>query len=268
MSEFEKLREVVKRLRGPGGCPWDREQTHETLKPCLIEEAYEVLDAIDLHDVCALREELGDLLLQVLAHGQIAEESGTFSLEDVLTTVTEKLIRRHPHVFGGRVAQDSEEALRNWSEIKEEERSDKGGSSVLDGVPNALPALLKAQRVTEKASYAGFDWKDTRGVEQKILEEVQELTLAIEQKDRSSMEAEFGDLLLSLVNLARFLKIDSEGSLYGAVRRFEERFRFIEQELRLRGKNTRTTPLEEMEALWQQAKHRLCQANKTNGKEI
>jgi tetrapyrrole methylase family protein/MazG family protein len=257
MLELDKLQEVVRRLRGQNGCPWDHKQTHESLKPCLIEEAHEVLEAIESHDPGSLREELGDLLLQVLFHCQIAEETGAFSIEDVLKTVTQKLIRRHPHVFGDLKAKDSEEALQNWARIKEEERNRKVSSSILEGIPRSLPSLLRAQRVTEKASHAGFDWKDAEGVKEKILEEWKELDAAVRAENKARMEEEFGDLLLSIVNLARFLGIDSEGALSLAVSRFEMRFRFIEKELKSLGKTVRDSLLEEMEILWQEAKQRL-----------
>jgi tetrapyrrole methylase family protein/MazG family protein len=257
MVELDRLRELVRVLRGPKGCPWDREQDHESLKPCLIEEAYEVLDAIDSRDPGALKEELGDLLLQVLAHCQIAEEGGVFSLEDVLKALTEKVVRRHSHVFGDVKVENSSEALKNWSRIKQMERNEKGSASVLDGVPHTLPSLLKAQRVTEKAAQVGFDWKDTEGVKEKILEEWREFEEAIETRDAGATEKEFGDLLLSFVNLARFLKIDSEGALGLAVKRFEKRFRFIERELSRRGKSVSSSDAEETGALWSEAKSRL-----------
>lgn len=244
-------------LRGPNGCPWDREQTHQTLKPCLIEEAYEVLEAIELDHPSALQEELGDLLLQVLVHSEIAHERQAFSLEDILKSVTQKLIRRHPHVFGDSTAKNSAEALQHWSRIKEAERSKEGKNSFLSGIPNALPALQRAQKTTERAAMVGFDWTDLQGVRKKVKEEWAELGEAIQKGERDSIEAEFGDLLLSLTSLARFLKIDGEQALRLATNRFERRFHVMEQKAVAGERILRDLSLEELNSLWEEAKREL-----------
>jgi len=253
VSSFDRLVEVMARLRGEGGCPWDREQTHETLKTYLLEEAYEVLQAIDRGDDRELKEELGDVLLQVVFHAQIAREEGRFDAEGVADAILSKLIRRHPHVFGDVKVEGAAEVLANWERLK---RAERGGpeASVLDGVPAHLPALLRARRVQEKAARVGFDWSREEEIAAKIHEEVQEFLEAHRRGDREGMEDELGDLLFSIVNLARFLRICPEESLRKTVEKFVGRFRYIEGELARQGKEPQGATLAEMDALWEEAK--------------
>lgn len=251
MSNFDRLIEVMARLRGEGGCPWDREQTHETLKPYLIEETYEVIEAIDRKDDRALKEELGDVLLQVVFHAQVAREEGRFDAEEVSDAIVSKLIRRHPHVFGDVKVSGATEVLANWERIKKAER---GSGSALDGVPPHLPALLRARRVQEKAARVGFDWAHAAEVEAKLHEEVGEFLNACESGDRAAMEEELGDLLFSVVNLARFLRFCPEEALRKTIDKFAARFTYIEKALARRGQSPQTATLAEMDALWEEAK--------------
>ena len=234
---FDKALEVMARLRAPDGCPWDREQDHKSLKPYLIEEAYEVLEAIDAGDAARLREELGDLLLQVIFHCQLARERGLFDAFEVAQGLAEKMIERHPHVFGEGQARTSAEVLRNWEIQKRNGRArdgeKEGSPSILDGVPAALPALLRAQRLQGKAARVGFDWKDA-----------------------AALERELGDFLFAAVNLARKLRVDAEQAAQAAVGRFTARFHFIEAQLRARGLSPEQVPLEELDRLWEEAKAR------------
>ena len=254
---FAELVEIMARLRGSGGCPWDREQTHESIKPYLIEETYEVLEAIDEQDPAKLREELGDLILQVVFHAQMAEEAGAFSIADVLGTISDKLRRRHPHVFGDVKAETAQEVLFNWEQIKQaERRREKGEASLLDGVPRELPALLRAHRLQEKASRVGFDWAEAQEVLRKVEEELAELRAAMQAQGTDRMEAEMGDLLFALVNLSRFIAVNPEEALRKTIARFIARFRFIEEELVRRGRSLKQASLQEMDALWADAKAR------------
>ncbi len=254
---FTDLVEIMARLRGEDGCPWDREQTPESIKPYLIEETYEVLEAIDEQDPVKLREELGDLMLQVVFHAQMAEEAGAFTISDVLTAINEKLTRRHPHVFGDGTAETAQEVLFNWEQIKQSERrAVNGQASLLDGVPRELPALLRAHRLQEKASRVGFDWKEAQEVFRKVEEELGELRAAMQGQAADRMEAELGDLLFALVNLSRFMAVNPEEALRKTIARFIARFRYIEEELAQRGRSLRQATLEEMDALWAEAKAR------------
>ncbi len=256
-ASFVGLVEIMARLRGEGGCPWDREQTPETIKPYLIEETYEVLEAIDEQDPEKLKEELGDLVLQVVFHARMAEETGAFAIGDVLAAINDKLVRRHPHVFGDRKAETAQEVLFNWEQIKQtERRREKGQASLLDGVPREMPALLRAHRLQEKASRAGFDWKEAQEVFRKVEEELAELRAAMEGQAADRVEAELGDLLFALVNLSRFLAVNPEEALRKTIARFIARFRYIEEELARRGRSLRQATLEEMDALWAEAKER------------
>ncbi len=251
LSAFDELVGVMARLRRKDGCPWDREQSHESLKPYIIEETYEVLDAIDRKDDDELREELGDLLLQIVFHAQIAAEQSRFTMDDVAAAIVEKLKRRHPHVFGNVEVEDSREVLRNWEEIKKEE----GKDSVLDGVPDGLPALLKAQRVQEKVRRVGFDWESIGGTFDKVREEIGELEKAVKDGDQAGIEDEFGDILFSLVNVARFLGINAEESLRQTTKKFSHRFRYIENRIEEKGERPiEEYSLEELDALWNEAK--------------
>lgn len=244
---------VVAALRAPGGCPWDREQTHATLRTHLLEETYEVLAALDADDMPALREELGDLLLQILLHAQIAGEDGDFLLTDSIQQVIEKLVRRHPHVFSGQTVADSDEVLRNWEQIKRQERADKGDSfrSLLAGVPLALPALSRALEVQRRAARVGFDWPSVEPVRAKLAEELAEFVAATDEAARG---AELGDLLFSAVNVARWYGLDPESILRDTVRRFSERFAHVEQRALEMGRPLEELTSEEMDALWEEAK--------------
>lgn len=248
MEEFGRLVEVVARLRRE--CPWDRKQTHESIRPYLIEEAYEVAEAIGSGDDGELKEELGDLLLQVVFHARMAEERGAFSVGDVVKDLVEKLVRRHPHVFGEVEVKDAEEVLERWEEIKKKE----GRESLLDGVPRSLPALLRARRVQEKASKVGFDWERAEGALGKLGEELGELEDAMRSGDRVRAEEELGDLLFSVVNLSRFLGLDPEWALHKAIDKFVARFKKVEEELAERGKDPREATLEEMDRIWDETK--------------
>ena len=264
---FEKLVAVQARLRAPGGCPWDREQTHQSLRTYLIEEAYEVLEALESGNDAKFAEEMGDLLLQIVFHSQIAREEGRFTVAEVIREIHDKMIRRHPHVFGKTRAKDSAEVLRNWEQIKAEERrsSDKKGDSktgdgvteevsLLDGVSRALPATMEGFQLTRKASRIGFDWEEAGGVFEKMREETEELKKALREQDHLKMEEELGDLLFAAVNLSRFLKIDPEIALKKANAKFSRRFRAMERMARKDGREFKDLRREEMEALWDAAK--------------
>ncbi len=264
---FEKLVAVQARLRGPDGCPWDREQTHESLRTYLIEEAYEVLEALESRDDAKFAEEMGDLLLQIVFHSQMAQERGAFTVSDVIREIHDKMIRRHPHVFGETRAKDAAEVLRNWEQIKAEERLSKAeatgnsfGSkepkeaSLLDGVSRALPATLEGFQLTRKASRIGFDWENTGGIFEKMGEEARELQSALEGREQPKVEEELGDLLFAAVNLARFLRVDPEIALKKANAKFSRRFRSMEKLAREGGRELKNLPREEMEALWDLAK--------------
>ncbi len=255
-TSFERLHEIVRILRSPNGCPWDRAQTHQTIRKNFIEETYEAVEAIDNGDVDGMREELGDVLLQVMLHSQMEEEAGTFDIYDVLGELNDKLVFRHPHVFGGADAASAEEALANWEARKAEEKRRKGDasrSSVLDGIPKDLPALPRAYKLQKKAARVGFDWPDLAGVFDKIAEELDELKAAAQDTPDRRRE-ELGDLLFAVANAARFLDVDPEEALAQANRKFVERFRHIEERLAASGKTFDQTNLAEMEAWWTEAK--------------
>jgi tetrapyrrole methylase family protein/MazG family protein len=251
---FEGLARVVAALRAPDGCPWDREQTHESLKPHLLEETYETLEAIDRADPAELREELGDLLLQVLMHSQIASETGAFDIEQVVQHLIEKLIARHPHVFGDAHAETAAQVLKNWDATK---RQQKGRDSVLDGVPRAMPALARAQEISKRAARVGFEWDSIDGVLDKLREEETELRQAIESGDSARIASELGDLLFTMVNIARHAKVDAEQCLRQMVDRFTVRFQWMEAEAARQNRPLESLSPDEWEALWQQAKREL-----------
>jgi MazG family protein len=256
-AAFARFVELIARLRAPGGCPWDREQTHESVKPMTIEEAYEVAHAIDEKDDGELAAELGDLLLQVVFHANIAEERGAFRLREIIERVAEKMIRRHPHVFGGDDAATSGEVLRNWEAIKAEERAGKGkdDASMLDSVHKGLPAVMEAFQLTTKVSRVGFDWKDAGAVLEKLDEEALELQEAVrDAADARKVAEEVGDLLFVAVNVARLTGVDPESALKAANRKFRRRFRHIEERLRSDGRRPADSTLEEMDRLWDEAK--------------
>jgi tetrapyrrole methylase family protein / MazG family protein len=257
MEEFERLVDIMRRLRAPDGCPWDREQTHETLKPYLIEEAYEVLDAIEAGDDRALAEELGDVLLQVVFHAQVASEDDRFGVNDVAKAIADKLVRRHPHVFGDVEADTPEKVLKNWDAIKKEEKAEKGEADkgLLDDVPRHLPALLRAENLQRKAARVGFDWEKLEEVTAKAREEVTEFIETIEQKESESrVIEELGDLLFSIVNVARFIGISPEEALSRTNRKFVTRFRYIESKLAASGSSPAEASLEQMDLFWEEAK--------------
>jgi len=249
--EFSRLVEIMAKLRAPGGCPWDRSQSREDLKTYLVEETYEVLDAIDSGCTEKLKEELGDLLLQIVFHAEIADEEKAFDMEDVCRAINEKLIRRHPHVFGDAKAETPDIVLKNWETIK---KGEKEGKSALGGVPKVLPALLKAYRLQEKAARVGFDWEETRQVEAKVDEELAELREAVGSGDRSKIREEMGDLLFAIVNLSRFLKLDPEDTLQAANEKFIRRFKAVEKSAADDGRDLHGMSLAEMDQLWEEAK--------------
>jgi MazG family protein len=251
--QLARLRAIMHRLRAPGGCPWDAEQTHESLIPNLIEEAYETVDTIQRADFTHLREELGDLLLQVVFHSELAAEAGRFNLDDVAREISDKLVRRHPHVFGTSAAATSEAVLQQWDQIKREEKGD-GEQPYLHGVGKGLPALLRAAKLQKKAAKVGFDWPDEAGVVEKLAEEVTELREALTTGEPAAVAEELGDVLFSLVNLARFRKLDPEVVMAAANAKFEARFGAVEQALKARGLTLGQASLDEMEAEWVRAK--------------
>lgn len=254
-TSFESFQEIIAHLRAPDGCPWDREQTHQSLRPHLLEETYEVLTALDVGEPADICEELGDLLLQIVLHTQIASEEGTFCMPDVIYGIYSKIVNRHPHVFGDIHLDDADSVLRNWEHLKAVERENNGQakSSLLDGIAPALPALSQAQTYQKRAARVGFDWEDMRGVVDKVVEEVEEIRQASSDQARA---AEFGDLLFALVNFARWLDIDAESALREANIRFRKRFGYIENAAREQKRTLADLSLDEMETLWQLSKKR------------
>ena len=242
-----KLMGVVGKLRSEQGCPWDRQQTAQSLLPYLLEETYEVMESVTAGDAGALREELGDLLLHIVFQGSLAGEAGQFTLTDSIRAVIDKLIRRHPHVFGDQPTADTTVIRQRWEAAKQRE---KVRASILDGVPRTLPALNRARRLQEKASSVGFDWQQVDDVWAKVAEEIDELREACSTRDGAAMQEEFGDVLFSLVNLGRFLRLSGEDALRQAIGKFEQRFRGIEQELARRGRRIEDATLEEMDGIW------------------
>lgn len=269
LKAFEALLHTVYRLRAPQGCPWDREQTHQSLRPYLIEEAYETLEVLDqIRSPADLQnpktrnaflEEWGDVLLQILLHAEIASESDAqLTAQQIAETLNEKLIRRHPHVFGEVTVAGSQEVVKNWDAIK---KAEKAGSStpnapasVMDSIPKGMPPLPRTQKLIQKVTKVGFQWPDVTGPTEKLQEEVDELKVAISTDDRTKIESELGDVLFSVCNISHFFKIDPEAALRGTLRRFENRFRYVEQGLAKAGKTPETSTLDEMDALWNQAK--------------
>lgn len=267
MDAVDRLLAIMARLRDPQrGCPWDLEQDFRSIAPHTLEEAYEVVDAIEQGETDGLRDELGDLLLQVIFHARLAEEGGHFGFEAVAHALEDKLIRRHPHVFGEAAAGEPGAVTEHWEAIKAAERRAKGeGESVLDGVAAALPALLRAEKLQRRAARVGFDWPDHRGALEKVREELGELEAELPQGDGQRLEAELGDLLFAVVNLARHLGVDPERALRGTGRRFEGRFRALEGELAARGEAAAEQPLEALEAAWQRAKRRAADGGEGAG---
>jgi MazG family protein len=253
-EEFEKLLALMARLRAPGGCPWDRDQTLDSLRPFILEEAYELVEAIQREDPASIREELGDLLLEVVFVNQIAEERGDFEMAEVVRGIHDKLVRRHPHVFESTEAKTAGEALARWDEIKEGEEPER--RSLLDGVAKALPALARAQKISSRAARAGFDWSSPRQIVDKIAEEMSELEEAMAEETPEAVAEELGDLFFVLVNLARHLEVDAEISLSEATEKFSRRFRYLESALEAEGRSVEDTSMEELDRLWEEAKSR------------
>src|SRR5215813_4950397 len=263
-ERFERLVEIMTTLRGPNGCPWDKQQDFNSLKPMLVEEVYEVLEAVENNDSGGLSEELGDLLLHVVFHAQLGKETGQFDIDTVIGKISDKLVRRHPHVFGSETASTPEEVIKNWEAIKAQEKAEKLKNrtpeqrSLLEGIPSKLPAIHEAHQISSRAARVGFDWPDVNGIFDKLQEEVRELKEVISssgsEEKRDRLEDEIGDMLFVIVNIARYLKIDSESALKRANRKFKSRFQFMESQLAKQGRTLDTTSLTEMESLWQKAK--------------
>ncbi|MGN0461717.1 MAG: nucleoside triphosphate pyrophosphohydrolase [Ruminococcus sp.] len=251
---FEDLLQIMKMLRAPGGCPWDREQTHKSIRQNFIEETYEVIEAIDTEDRELLKEELGDVLLQVVFHSEMESEVGSFDINDVCDGICKKLIVRHPHIFADVKADTTDEVLSNWDKIKMQTKSQKTQSDAMDSVSKSLPSLMRSEKLQKKAAKVGFDWPDVSGALQKVEEETQELKKAIEDGDKKGMEEELGDLLFSVVNVSRFLKVDSEEALYHACDKFTNRFRMVEALAKERGIAMESAPLSLLDSLWDEVK--------------
>lgn len=251
LSQFTALVDIIARLRAPDGCPWDKKQTHASLRKNLLEECYEVLEALDEGNADKLCDELGDLLMQVVLHTQIAAEAGEFELGDVVNSITTKLIHRHPHIFGSKKVKDAEEVALNWEELKQEER---GGTSILASAPKQMPALGYSQEIQRRVAQVGFDWEDIDGVIEKLTEEISELKRADSQERKAQ---EFGDLLFTLANIARRLGIDLEAALRQANQRFYRRFSYMEEICRQRGLNFGELSFDEQNALWEEAKKKV-----------
>ena len=265
MDRFRELVEIMARLRAPGGCPWDREQSHRSLKPYLLEETYEVLEAIDQGSDEKLAEELGDLLLQIVFHAQIGAEDGRFTMEDVAGGISDKLRHRHPHVFGDARVQNSEEVVDNWEQLKRAEAGNRGRESILDGIPAALPALQRATDVQKRVAKVGFDWDDASGPAAKVREELAEVEEAKAAGEGERVAEEIGDLLFAVVNLARALGVNSEDALRVAVQRFAERFRTMEKMADGRGIRLKGLSLEQLDELWEAAKQELARTPAEEG---
>lgn len=252
-NSFQDLVEIMAKLRSPEGCHWDREQTHQSLRPYVIEETYEVLEAIDENSMHKLREELGDLLLQILFHAQLAKEEGAFDIKDVIDGVAEKMIRRHPHVFADAHVNSSQDVITNWEIIKAQEKQHADRVSILN-FPKGMPALALAQKLQGQAARVGFDWPDVGGALEKVFEELDELFEAWQKGDKQGREEEFGDVLFAFVNLARFLEIEAEAALSSTNRKFIERFHFIEKRVKEQEKDIKKMSLEDLDIIWNEAK--------------
>ena len=253
-EKFEKLINVMKTLRSPGGCPWDIEQTHESITMGFVEELYEFIEAVEDKDIETMKEELGDLCLHIVFQVQIAKENGEFTMAEVLDSIIEKLIRRHPHVFSDIKVKNSSEVIANWDDIKKTEKEKQHRKSVVDGIPRHLPALSKARKVQIKAKKVGFDWDRIEDVILKIKEEFNELYEAIEEKNQEHISEELGDVLFSVVNLSRFIDVEPERALHNTVKKFMNRFRAIETALEEKGKTIQEASFDEMDSLWDQVK--------------
>ena len=253
---FEDLVEIVKVLRSPGGCPWDREQTHKSIRSNFIEETYEAIEAIDTDDLNLLKEELGDVLLQVVLHSEMESEKGTFNINDVCDGICKKLIIRHPHVFGNVEADNTETVLKNWDAIKMQTKSQKTQTQAIQSVSRALPSLMRSAKIQQKASKVGFDWENVDGALDKLFEECNELRDAIKNNDAENQREELGDVLFSVVNVSRFLGIDSEHALYDACDKFTDRFSSVEKLANERGIEMKTASLSLLDSLWDEVKYK------------
>lgn len=255
-NDFKKLLKIVEKLRGRNGCPWDRKQTLDSIRENIIEEAYETVEAIDKKDFQLLKEEAGDLLLQAVFISQLAQEKKRFSIQDVIKEVTDKLIRRHPHVFKDKAVKDTDDVLKNWEQIKKDEKGMKQDGSVLNNIPAILPALLKANKVQSKVERFGFKWHTIDYPIEKLKEEIKEFIHEIEQKEVSfsKMEEEFGDILFTLVNIGRFYKIDPEVALNRTISKFTERFQYVEKKMKIHDKSISELKADDLEKIWQEAK--------------
>lgn len=252
--KFEDLVEIMKLLRAPGGCPWDREQDHKSIRQNFIEETYEVIEAIDNEDKELLKEELGDVMLQVVFHAEMESEKNEFNIDDVCDGICKKLIIRHPHVFGNVQADTSEKVLSNWDKIKMQTKSQKSQSDAMDSVSKSLPSLMRSTKIQQKAAKVGFDWSDVNGALDKLSEEVAELKETVKENNKEHQTEELGDVLFSVVNVSRFLKIDSEEALYKACDKFSNRFRKVENLAKERNIDMKTATLEELDSLWEEVK--------------
>ncbi|MBW1971955.1 MAG: nucleoside triphosphate pyrophosphohydrolase [Spirochaetes bacterium] len=255
MNSFSRLINLIETLRGKDGCPWDKKQTIDSIKPFVVEECYELVEAIDEGSLSGIKEELGDLLFHIFFIAEITKEIKAFDINDVVEHITKKMIRRHPHVFGNKKVKNAKEVELNWSELKAKEKQNKR-SSLMDGLPKSLPALIRAFRLTERASKVGFDWEKASDIFPKIKEELSELEEEIKKKKINNVEEEVGDLLFVIANLARLLKINPEDALRKSVNKFEKRFRYIEKSLKKEGKSLNDATLEEMDKLWEKAKEK------------
>ncbi len=251
---MDDLVAIIKVLRAPGGCPWDREQTHESIKKNFIEETYEVVEAINKQSPDMLREELGDVLLQIVLHSEMESENGNFTFDDVVNDIVQKLVVRHPHVFGEVVANNTAEALNSWNAVKLKTKGQKNQTESMLSVPRELPALMRAQKIQHKAAKIGFDWDDVGGAVDKLYEEIDELKTAMEQGKRLDIEDEFGDVLFSCVNIARFIDVDSEEALTASTDKFMSRFSLVEQMASEQGIDMKSSSIEELDRLWDKAK--------------
>lgn len=251
---FDDLIKIVRVLRAPGGCPWDREQTHKSIRANFIEETYEAIEAIDTEDLELLKEELGDVMLQVAMHAEMEHEQGTFDINDVIDGVCKKLVVRHPHVFGDLSADNTKEALSNWDAVKMQTKSQKTQTEAMLSVSRALPSLMRSAKIQGKAAKVGFDWESVDGALDKLYEECDELREAIKNNDKANQREELGDVLFSAVNVARFLDIDSEHALYDACDKFTDRFSKVEQLACERGINMKTASISELDSLWDEVK--------------
>ncbi len=254
--KFDDLVEIMKLLRSPNGCPWDREQNHKSIRQNFIEETYEVIEAIDNDNKELLKEELGDVMLQVVFHAEMESEKNEFNIDDVCDGICKKLIIRHPHVFGDVQADTSEKVLSNWDKIKMQTKSQKSQSEVMDSVSKSLPSLMRSTKIQQKAAKVGFDWNDVNGAIDKLSEEVAELKEAVKENNKEHQTEELGDVLFSVVNVSRFLKIDSEEALYKACDKFSDRFRKVENLAKERNLDMKTATLEELDSLWEEVKNK------------